>query len=140
MRFPLGKKYEDTFLLYKVIARCSQISHVEQTLYYYVRRPGSTTTEAFNIKNFDYGEALIEIYHFAKRNRLGSLKDYCAMRLSYKFEDWYGQISKHPDYMARYREIKRQSFFLLYEKNAWKDYNVKGKMYSRIRFLGSGLL
>lgn len=135
LTFPVEKRYEDLYIIHKIISQCNKISHVSKVLYYYARHEGSFTLEKFNIQEFDFAEAMINIYKYARHNHYPDLKDYCVRRLSYKFEEYWEQIKMNSAYKKRYSEIKRESLFLLYEKAAWKDYNIKGKLWNRVRFL-----
>lgn len=139
LRFPVGKRYEDLRIIHDIVFKCNRISHINKALYYYVRRSDSFTMDKFNVGKFDHGEAWIDIYRFARKNHLFSLKDYCARRLSYIFEEWWKQIELHPEYMDRFNEVKHHSYFLLWEKAAWGEYNIKGKIWSRIQFVRHGM-
>lgn len=139
LRFPVGKRYEDLRIIHEIIFQCKRISHINKALYYYVRRSDSFTMNEFNVGKFDHGEAWIDIYRFARKNHLCSLKDYCVRRLSYIFEEWWKQIELHPEYMDRFNEVKQHSYFLLWEKAAWGEYNIKGKIWSRLQFIKHGM-
>lgn len=139
LRFPVGKRYEDLRIIHDIVFKCNRISHINKAPYYYVRRSESFTMDEFNIEKFDHGEAWIDIYHFARKNHLCSLKDYCARRLAYIFEEWWEQIELHPEYLNRFNEVKHNSYFLLWEKAAWDEYNIKGKIWSRIQFVRHGI-
>ena len=41
LRFPIGKKCEDFYLMHKVIARSHKVSYTSEPLYFYYQRPGS---------------------------------------------------------------------------------------------------
>ena len=137
LTFPVGKRYEDLYIIYEIIKQCKKISHINKALYYYVRNAESFTMQKFNVQEFDFAEAMINIYRCARKNHDSLLKDYCVRRLSYKMEEYWKYISECINYRKRYNEIKKQSLFLVYEKKAWGDYNVKGRIWNRIRFLFS---
>lgn len=60
--FPLHKKFEDTFIIHRVIERAGVVVHVGKPLYYYVNRGGSITKRPFSVKDMDLLEAKREIY------------------------------------------------------------------------------
>ena len=41
IRFPAGKKYEDSFIMYKIFLQCGNIGIIEDRLYYYFQRADS---------------------------------------------------------------------------------------------------
>ena len=67
LKFPFGKQHEDEFVIHRIIAQCKKVTCVENQLYYYMQRKGSIMDKDFNIKNMDYGDALIDRYHFTKK-------------------------------------------------------------------------
>lgn len=135
LRYPLGKKYEDTFIIHEILNRCTRISHMSEPLYFYIMRQGSILHEKFGIRDLDIGEAFIDQYKFARRINLQRFRDYCCAKLSYRFEDWKPLVKQDKALMKRYNELKWQALFLLFERDAWKDYSIKGKIMARIRFL-----
>lgn len=135
LRFPVGKRMEDLAIIHEIVFQCKKISHINKPLYYYLRNNESFTMGAFNIGRFDFGDALINIYHFAKKNHFIDLENYCVRRLSYLFEDWWKQIELHPEYIKRFKEVKKNCYFLLWKKAAWDEYNIKGKIWSRLQFI-----
>lgn len=139
LRFPVGKQHEDEFVIHHVINQCNKIACVSKPLYFYVQRAGSIMAQQFSVKNMDYGEALIDRYHFAKSIRHTALKNYCAGRLSYELEKWKSYAETDEKCRIKYDELRKQSRFLLYEKAAWDAYSIKGKTYHRLELLVPGL-
>lgn len=135
LRYPIGKIYEDTFVICEVLNRCARISHMNDPFYYYVMRSGSILHATFSVKNLDIGEAFINQYHFAKRMNLQDFRDYCCNKLSYRFEEWKPKVKGDKLMQKRFNALKRKALFLLFEKDAWKYYSIKGKIMARIRFL-----
>lgn len=135
LRYPVGKIYEDTFVIHEVLNRCARISHLNEQFYYYVMRSGSILHATFSTKNLDIGEAFINQYHFARRTNRQDFRNYCCNKLSYRFEEWKPKVKGNAQLQKRYNELKRQALFLIFEKDAWKYYSIKGKIMARIRFL-----
>lgn len=54
IKFPIGKAYEDTAIMYKLISKCEKISIGTLKKYFYIRRKGSISNQKFNQKEFDY--------------------------------------------------------------------------------------
>lgn len=135
LRYPCGKKYEDTFVIHEVLHRCTRISHMSDPFYFYVMRQGSILHSTFGLKDLDIGEAFINQYHFAKRMNRQDFRNYCCNKLSYRFEDWKPKVKGDKLLQKRYNALRRKALFLLFEKDAWKYYSIKGKLMARIRFL-----
>jgi glycosyltransferase involved in cell wall biosynthesis len=135
LRYPAGKKYEDTFVIHRILEKCHTISHVKAPLYYYVRRIGSLTLSDFSIKDLDYAEAMLDQYAFAKEQHWPDLQRYAASRLSYKFSEWAKRSDSDPLIAERLHKLKTKCRFLLYSKGAWEYENRKGRCFERLCFL-----
>lgn len=135
LRFPIGKQHEDEFIIHSVVAQCKKISCVEDELYYYRQREGSIMTENFNVKRLDYGDALIERYFFAKKYKYKQWKADIAYRLSCQLEKWNLYAKDDAEIQKRYNELRKRSWFLLFEKDAWKDYNFRGRFYMKFQLI-----
>lgn len=135
IRYPIGKKYEDTFVIHRILSKCHTISHIKAPLYYYVRRTGSLTLSNFSIRDLDYAEAMLDQYAFAKEQHWSDLQRYAASRLSYKFSDWDKRSGSDPLITNRLRKLKKRCLFLLYDKGAWEYENRKGRFSERLCFL-----
>jgi glycosyltransferase involved in cell wall biosynthesis len=63
VRFPDGKIHEDEFTVHHFFDQCNTIACISDSLYFYVQRHGSITSE-FSIKNLDLYEAYLDRYQF----------------------------------------------------------------------------
>lgn len=133
LRFPNGKQHEDEFIIHHVVAQCEKVMYVKDELYFYLQRDGSIMSKSFNVRYMDYGEALIDRYHFTKRMKYNSWKDHCVSRLSYELEKWGAYIDYDENVKEKYEELRKNSLFLIYERAAWKDYSAKGRCYLRLK-------
>ena len=52
-RFPVGKLWEDSYLIHKILFQTAEIAVIEQPLYYYYRNPQSTIRQKWSIKKMD---------------------------------------------------------------------------------------
>lgn len=135
LRFPVGKQHEDEFIIHRIIAQCKNISYIEDGLYYYFQREGSIMNRTFNVGKLDYGEALIDRYHFTKRNKCEVLKNDTVCRLSSQLEKWNVYAEDNTEIRKRYNELRRKSRFLVFEKNAFISYNSRGRFYMKFRLI-----
>lgn len=69
IRFPKGKLHEDNFTTYRLFARASKISFLEQEMYFYLQRRQSITGH-FNVKRLDAAEAAKVALQYVKENKL----------------------------------------------------------------------
>lgn len=134
LRFPYGKQHEDEFLIHHFMIRCKKIACIENALYYYVQRGNSIISQK-SIKNMDLGDALIEQYKFAKKNKLSALKNYAVRRLSFKMEEWKPLCVNDERAKQKYNELRKKAFFLVFEKSAWEGYTFSARMYYKITIL-----
>ena len=134
LRFPIGKIHEDEFLIHHIINKCKFISCINQPLYYYVERNGSIMNTKFNLKRFDYGDALLDRYFFSMNNDLYDLKVDTIKNLSYCLEKWR-KLSNNKDYKKKYNRIRKKSKFLIFSRYAWRQYSLKHRMYLKLLLL-----
>ncbi|MGN1041637.1 MAG: glycosyltransferase family 2 protein [Acutalibacteraceae bacterium] len=67
VKYPSGKIYEDTVATPKIFALADKIVYTSESLYNYVRSPGSITTSEFSPKDMDIIEAGKNVLEFAKK-------------------------------------------------------------------------
>lgn len=79
IRFPVGKIYEDSFLIPTVFANSEKIVLVSVPKYYYIHREGSITSSKFSEKFFDVIEAS-KINLELVRNRFPSIEKQAVFR------------------------------------------------------------
>lgn len=139
LRFPVGKQHEDEFIIHHVIAQCKKISYIEDELYYYRQREGSIISKGFNVKSLDYGDALIDRYHFTKRNKYEEWKNDTVCRLSSQLEKWNIYAKDNIEIRKKYNELRRKSLFLVFEKNSWSWYNRHGRLYMKMKLIMPGV-
>lgn len=135
IRYPYGRKFEDFFIIFKVLDKCQRISHVSLPMYYYVRREGSITLEKQSIKDLDLGYALISMRSFSIKRNIMCLREYSTNRLAYKIEEWGNTSKTEKAFQKEYLQLCKKCKFLLYDKYAWNAYSWKGRIVARIRLV-----
>ncbi|MCR4689478.1 MAG: glycosyltransferase [Saccharofermentans sp.] len=58
IRFPEGKRYEDNYVLYKVLARCGKLSIGSEVKYHYILNPGSFMNKGYAPSQMDIVDAM----------------------------------------------------------------------------------
>ena len=134
LRFPYGRQHEDEFIIHHVIDLSKKIVCINEYLYYYLQRNNSIMSQKFNVKYLDYGYALIDRYYLAKSKGYIPLKNQTVVILSYRLEAWRRHIG-NKKYKDVYNDLREKSLFLLLERDAWCDYNFKGKLINKLKLL-----
>lgn len=87
IRFPVGQKYEDIAILYKLFLRCSKVSYNSVDLYAYRQRLGSTTGEYNKDTNLDFINTIKkrydDLYDFDEELNNYLILNRCNMTLRY---------------------------------------------------------
>lgn len=135
LRFPIGKLHEDAFTFHHIIEKCGKISYIRDRLYYYRIREGSIMTKKFDVRRLDFGDALIDRYYFTKKKKFTQWKNETAYILSHELEKWNVYAKDDAKIQKRYNELRKKSWFLLFEKDAWRTYNSHGRLYMKFQLI-----
>lgn len=57
LRLPEGKLFEDELVMHKIIEKCSKVVYINEKLYYYFQRQGSSMNQLYTHRTFDAVEA-----------------------------------------------------------------------------------
>ena len=79
---PEGKRYEDNFVVYKLISRCSSVTVGYEKKYHYYSNPSGFINEAFSMTQMDIVDAALEQKQFIDQN-YPSLTEYANSRIIY---------------------------------------------------------
>lgn len=137
LRFPKGKQHEDEFLIHHIVGRSEKIVCIKEVVYYYLQRSESIMNTNFNVNRMDYGEALIDRYHYTKNIKKKEWKDSTVKKLTYELEKWNLIAKDDLKVKNRYDNLRKKALFLLFERQAWNNgiYNWKGRLYMKVMFL-----
>ena len=135
LRFPIGKLHEDAFTFHHIVEKCSKISYIRNRLYYYRIREGSIMTKKFDVRRLDFGDALIERYYFTKKKKFNQWKNETAYTLSHELEKWNVYAKDDAEIQKKYNELRKRSWFLIFEKDAWRTYNSHGRLYMKVQLI-----
>lgn len=67
IRFPKGKIFEDIDVVYKLFEKANNIAYIEDCMYYYVQREGSTLNSLSEKAVLDFVDILFKRYYYIKR-------------------------------------------------------------------------
>lgn len=70
IRFPLGRKHEDAYIMHLLLSKSNRVVHVGAPLYYYVRRMNSITSKSFSLSDFELIRCYRQRFNYYKDNIL----------------------------------------------------------------------
>lgn len=68
IKFPVGKLYEDSAVMYLLLEKCKRVAFANAKIYGYYHREDSITTQKFSARNFDILDISQVIYNHYKDN------------------------------------------------------------------------
>lgn len=71
IRYPVGKYYEDSFIIHKLLYQCRKVTVIIDELYYYVQRADSITEAKYHIGKMDACEAMLDRADFLISHGMG---------------------------------------------------------------------
>lgn len=117
VRFPLGRKYEDEFVNYKILYPMKKCIYLPCTLYYYRARENSITQERFNLGALDRLDALAERKDYFRKLGEGELCALAARKYAAVIADAMSQITKfYPEEKELLRRLNREFRQLYWEE------------------------
>lgn len=107
--FPVGLTNEDFAIMYRIFAKATQITYIQDVLYYYYYRENSITTTKFNERQFDkfdnalcmfeyikehFPDLKAEAYFYLYKQTMYLLKKLCCSNLKNIYREKYLQLKK----------------------------------------------
>ncbi len=122
IRFPIGRIYEDTYIMHYLMARAEVIAEIDIPLYFYRIRENSIMNQ-YGLKNYrDLYTAYLERTRFLKKSKYKDL--YIRQR---DLLEW--QIKKEYDCQCRQKNMETASeIFSFYRKflfQNWDSFTLK---------------
>ena len=130
VEFPVGKKYEDLYTLYRVVSKCDVVAYGNRPIYYYLIRSNSIIGTLNPLKNRDFLLAAKEVHLYV-------LNHYLTIRKAADFKLFQASIEmfvKFPentdnDETKSYKEelwgyIKKYRLQIVLDKNCKPKYRI----------------
>ncbi len=95
-RYPIGKKYEDAFVSYRLMYKVREFAFVKAPLYYYFQREGSIIRSAYSIHNLDAIEAIQGQCKFFEERDVAVYR-MCAKRYLDRYSSNWHQVQAFRD-------------------------------------------
>lgn len=129
VRFPRGQLHEDEAVMHRLIGNCNEICYINERLYFYVQRNGSTMNKKISIDNLCYINTVYE-----RINYLIGKKIYIPIGdINYsgiiKIHDYYVENRK----MIKTEKIKFKKYCKIIKKTSFKvmflkNQNIKNRI------------
>ncbi len=107
--FPVGITNEDFAIMYRIFAKATQVTYIQDVLYYYYYRENSITTTKFNERQFDKFDNALHMVEYVEKNfpdlkleasfylyrqTMYLLKKLCCSNLENAYRERYLQLKK----------------------------------------------
>ena len=102
LKFPVGKIHEDEFLAHRIAWKCTKVSIVSDSLYYYRVRNNSITQKPLTIQNIDGFYALYDRYRFIINHSLKEYIPIIVQRISRAYVHYICAINMSDNNTERY--------------------------------------
>ena len=121
IRFDVGKKHEDEFIVHKLFARCNKILTIEDKLYSYRNRQNSIMTGKADATRLDAVEAVYTRYLFYQQQGWDDLLPgtFCMARNS--MEIFKSIDKKSEGYVCRKKEVLRMYRYMFWKTKGNKS-------------------
>ena len=108
VEFPVGKKYEDLYTLYRVVSKCDVVAYGNRPIYYYLVRSDSIIGTLNPLKNKDFLLAAKEVHSYV-------LNHYLTIRKAADFKLFQASI----EMFVKLPENTDNDEKLCYKKELW---------------------
>lgn len=115
IRFPVGKNYEDTATLYKIVDKCDRIAVKSIPIYHYMKRKDSITQGKFNKKKFELIDATYQLTTYI-RKKYKNLDNACDRKLLWSY---FSVLSQYVVSKTKDKNIEKRLFEYI-KKNRWR--------------------
>ena len=111
IQFPVGKHYEDTATIYKVVNKCEKIAVKSIPIYHYMKRRGSITQGHFNEKKLELIFACEQLTDFIKKEYT-DLSEACDRKMLWAYFSILSQYA-----ISEFEDDKIKNNLVTYIKN-----------------------
>ena len=144
IRYPIGRIYEDAFIIHEILYNIKKITYIDSYLYYYYLSENSITRSVFTIKNLEGVFLNIERSKFFELNGMNKFADYSKGAFIIEFFTKYFK-AKYEKNINKYelsrvkKKFKKElinliinSNFSIREKFAWIIFFINENYYEKI--------
>lgn len=106
LRFPIGLRYEDSFIAYSTIEKAKKVSFTDAKLYYYYLSPNSFMRSNFSEKSFDIFESYEQKLKVLKRNKCDDSLNRIQANYAYCIVRIIGMTKYSPNFSKDFKKKK----------------------------------
>lgn len=128
IRYPIGKKYEDEFVIHKILNKCKRVTYINQEMYYYYQRENSIINSKFSIKDIDKLYFNLDRMKFFKSINQNNLSEKCIYNFIINYFDIYHKIKYNLKDKSKCKELKKMLVANIYNISASYNFNIKEKL------------
>ncbi len=105
--FPPGKVYEDS-ICHRMYGKCDRIAFLNEVVYHYLKRPGSTVRSGYDIRRLDKVEILVDRIQYLREEGFHKYSSLCLLQSYVLMLDILIQIPKlDTPIRARVKNLRR---------------------------------
>ena len=129
IRYKVGRIHEDEFIAHRILYKCKKITYVDNELYYYLQREGSTMSKKSYKRKVDALLSKSDRMRFCNKVGLTSMSDNICKIYEFEFFNLYKQLLNEGSENAEFlKEIRRDFILNLYILLRQKDIHIKEKI------------
>ena len=91
-RYPIGRKYEDEFIIHKLLYKCNKVTYINKELYCYYQRKNSIINSKFSIKDIDRLDYHLDRVRFFNNINEKVLKEKSIYNFVISYFDLYSKV------------------------------------------------
>ena len=128
IRYPVGKKYEDEFVIHKILNKCKKVTFINKELYYYYQREDSIINSGFSIKDIDKLYFNLDRMKFFKSINQNNLSEKCIYDFIINYFKIYYKLKYNLKNNIKCKELKRMLIVNSYHIATSCNFNIKEKL------------
>ncbi len=125
IRFPVGKVFEDAFIIYDLFQKASTVTFTDQVFYYYRFNRQSISHKAFSEREFDRIEASLKKVDFIRKE----YPDLLSLAEQYVVYDCMMTMSKMEHYDCRYDALVMDNIRKYWRSFIRGDHSPSAKLF-----------
>ena len=140
-RYKLGKRYEDEFIIHRLLYQSTKVVYVPVELYFYLKRDNSIMSKSFSLKNLDALDAYMDRINFFKSCKEIILEEKSLFMYSQEFLIHYylvknniyncKKVLRHMkrQYLNFFPKIIKLNYFTIKEKLVLMSFCINANIY-----------
>ena len=125
IRFPVGKVFEDAFIIYDLLQQTTSVAFTNQVFYYYRFNQQSISHKSFSVREFDRIEASLKKVDFVRKQ----YPDLLGLAEQYVVYDCMMTMSKMDHYDHRYDELVLNNIRKYWRSFLKGDHSLSSKLF-----------